>query len=325
MKKNIQILVVAILMGLMTYSCQHSLPNANDMPEVCFTSEVLPIFQSNCAISGCHGGGSGGGDLVLSDYNSIMQAITPGDAKKSKAYQAIIAKWINAMPPDKPLPLEARNIIRIWIEQGAGNTTCIDTINTDPPIVDTLACFSRDILPILSSSCAITDCHDAITHQGDYNLSSYSLLMASELVKPGNPTGSKFYTVLLASAGGDRMPQAPKLPLSNDQIKLIYKWIKEGATNNTCVSACDTTIFTYSGAIDPIIVSNCKGCHSGPNPQKGVSLTSYSEVKAIADDGRLKDVINATNGKAQMPPSQKLIACKIRQIEKWIENGSLND
>ncbi len=108
--------VVIGFFSVIMYSCVHSLPNANDMAPVCFTSDVLPIFQANCGIAGCHSSGS---DLDLTSYPSIMNSITAYDPKNSPAYQAIISKWVNAMPPDKAIPENARTIIRIWIEQGA--------------------------------------------------------------------------------------------------------------------------------------------------------------------------------------------------------------
>jgi len=313
-------------------SCIHELPNASNMPVVCFKRDVLPIFQGSCAsTTGCHNSTSAAAALVLTDFSSIMKSnsITAYDPKNSEAYQAIIAKWFNAMPPDRPLSETDRTLIRVWIEQGAVDIDCSVPVASpgtpiDPTTVDNSVCFSRDIQPILSSSCAVADCHDNISKQGDLDLSTYNLLMSYGLVKSGNATKSKFYKVLNAS-GEDRMPRAPKLPLSTSQINLIAKWINEGATNNACASNCDTTIFTYSGAIDKIITNNCKGCHSGPTPQKNVSLTNYNEVKAIVNDGRLLNVLQASNTFPQMPPSQKLSDCNITQIKKWIKANALNN
>lgn len=125
MKKEIIFYSVFIgFFGTILISCVHDLPNVKDMPTVCFTSEVLPIFKGSCAMSGCHDSKTAESGLVLDNYSSIMQAITAGDAKNSEAYQVIVAKWFNAMPPDKPISQDARTLIRIWIDQGAKNTTC---------------------------------------------------------------------------------------------------------------------------------------------------------------------------------------------------------
>ncbi|MCB8995556.1 MAG: hypothetical protein H6538_08105 [Bacteroidales bacterium] len=105
-------------------SCRHN-DDISQLPEVCFTTDVLPIFQSGCAISGCHDG-SGAGGLNLSSYNGIMQGVTPGDAMKSRVYTVLSNVWNpeGFMPPDRPLSLENRSKIKVWIEQGALETTC---------------------------------------------------------------------------------------------------------------------------------------------------------------------------------------------------------
>ena len=102
-------------------SCKNELPDVTKMRKVCFDNEILPLFQSNCSISGCHTSGS---ELPLDSYTSILQAVEPGNPDNSQAYQAIIAKWGEVMPPDRPISQEARTLIRIWIQQGAENTVC---------------------------------------------------------------------------------------------------------------------------------------------------------------------------------------------------------
>ncbi|MBU8892983.1 MAG: hypothetical protein KOO66_09405 [Bacteroidales bacterium] len=307
---------------ILLLSCEHDLPNASEIPEVCFGSEVLPIFQTGCGISNCHDAVSAKDGFIYTNYASIMQTIVPGSPDESKAYQSIISLFDHPMPPNEPLSLEARTLIRIWIEQGAEKTTCPDDTTT---IIASYPCFEREVLPILLSSCATTNCHDAITHEGDYIFSSYTSLMESgKLVVPYSGSTSKLVKVLTGNAE-DIMPPPPQDPLTADQIAIITDWIDNGAINEVCETLCDTTIFTYSEAISDLIVNNCKGCHSGSSPSGGVSLTTYDQVKLIADDGRLLETIKALNGRPLMPPSGSLSNCQIRQLEKWIEAGSLNN
>jgi hypothetical protein len=104
-------------------SCTHK-PDLQDVPEICFESEVLPIFLNSCAISGCHDG-SGEPDLVLNSYSNIMRGIKAGDPDGSKIYKSITrTSGEDKMPPDQPLSADNRTIIRLWIEQGAKETTC---------------------------------------------------------------------------------------------------------------------------------------------------------------------------------------------------------
>lgn len=107
----------------LTNSCQHEGIPAEEMTQICFTEQVLPIFMNSCGTSGCHDAKTAEGDYVFTDYASIMKAITPGNASKSKAYEAITSTD-EIMPPDNPLPLDKRTIIRLWIEQGAKQTDC---------------------------------------------------------------------------------------------------------------------------------------------------------------------------------------------------------
>jgi len=106
----------------MVNSCKNVGIPADQMPEICFTEQVLPIFQNSCATSGCHDSGGESG-YVFTNYNNIMQAITPGNADKSVAYQAMTSTF-QLMPPSNPLSESNRTIIRLWIEQGATETTC---------------------------------------------------------------------------------------------------------------------------------------------------------------------------------------------------------
>jgi hypothetical protein len=106
-------------------SCKNEGIPADQFEPICFTEQVLPIFQNSCATSGCHDS-RGEGGYAFTSYSGIMQAIKPGNADKSKAYQAITSTF-GLMPPANPLSTEKRTIIRLWIEQGALETTCTTT------------------------------------------------------------------------------------------------------------------------------------------------------------------------------------------------------
>jgi hypothetical protein len=118
-------LVLLIILTIVSWitSCTHD-AKISDIPEVCFERAVKLIFTSNCAIAGCHDG-TGESDLLLNDYTNISRSVVAGNPNSSRAYQAIIATMgENKMPPDQPLSLENRTIIRVWILQGARPTVC---------------------------------------------------------------------------------------------------------------------------------------------------------------------------------------------------------
>lgn len=109
-------------------SCTHNADITN-LPEICFEKEVLPLFKNNCGKPGCHDGT--GEVMSLKTFAEISATVVAGDPNASSSYQAITTTWgENKMPPDQPLSLEQRTIIRLWIEQGARETLC-------PPVVMT--------------------------------------------------------------------------------------------------------------------------------------------------------------------------------------------
>lgn len=110
-------------------SCTHEPVGIAEMDPVCFETEILPIFQTNCTMSNCHNSDAQKGGYSFEDYNHIMEAITPNDPRASKAYTFLSNSWL-LMPPDNPLPASTRNKILIWIEQGAPNSTCTDSLSS---------------------------------------------------------------------------------------------------------------------------------------------------------------------------------------------------
>ena len=397
-------------------SCKHETENIYLIDTICFEPQILPIFQTSCALSGCHDG-QGESDYIFTDYVHIMEAVTPGDPMNSPAYTSLISASgeEGIMPPDQPLSEQNRTLIRVWIEQGALNESCVqlecDTVSvmTYPvhvwPVIelnctgchsgaspsggipltnycevaiqsangkltgvlrdgtyplmppsgslpeceirqielwvegdqDTLctqnpdtsdyynprACFQRDVLPVLQSSCAISSCHDAISHKEGYIFTDYTNTM--EAVVPGNPSESKLYEVITTSESDEKMPPNPYPALSSAAIDSIYNWISYGALDDECGEACDTnSTITYSATVWPIIEQNCRGCHSGGSPAGGVSLTNYNEVAVQASNGKLTGVLR-DGTYVLMPPSGSLSECKIRQVELWVEAGSLNN
>jgi hypothetical protein len=308
-------------------SCTHN-ADISIIREICFERDVLPVFQNNCTISGCHNG-TGESDLNLTSYVPISHAVEPGKPYSSKVYKAIIAKsGENKMPPNQPLSLDNRIMIRLWIEQGAGLTTCTENAGTGgsdngSSYVNPLACFSRDILPVLTSRCATTTCHDAVTHKEGYVFSSYSTTMTA--VTPGNPGNSKLYEVIKLSGSEEKMPPAGKAQLTIAEIDSIAAWISYGALNSFCGETCDTiNPVTFTATIWPVIQSSCTGCHSGSSPSGGVTLANYNNVAAAASNGSLINSLKG-NGVTRMPPGGSFSTCRIRQFEIWIKNGYLNN
>ncbi len=202
---------------------------------------------------------------------------------------------------------------------------------TDPPTGGDQTCspdtvyFQNKVLPLIISSCAKSDCHDAISQQDGIQLTSYQTIMNSGEVTPGNPNNSDLYEVLNETNPDKIMPRPPSSPLTAAEKDLIYRWIMQGAKNNAC-NDCDTLSFTYAAAVAPLINNNCKGCHNPSFLSAGLDLTNYNTVKSIALDGRFMGTVTHATGYQPMPRgAAKMSDCKITQIRKWIEDGSQNN
>jgi hypothetical protein len=176
--------------------------------------------------------------------------------------------------------------------------------------------FQNSVLPVVISSCAKSGCHDQGSHKHGITLDSYSGIY--DLVTPNDPVSSTLYKALF-SFGQQRMP--PDAHLSVNQEGLIYYWILQGAVDNKCELPCDSSHVTYDSAIIAIVQSWCTGCHGGSNPDNGLSLTSYDQVKAAVNSGRLMGAIRQETGFYPMPKGSKLSPCDIALFQKWINNG----
>jgi hypothetical protein len=59
----------------------------------------------------------------------------------------------------------------------------------------------------------------------------------------------------------------------------------------------------YTENVAPILESNCTGCHSGPTPTAGLSLDSYSNVRAAIKTGDVLDRVTRVQGSPGFMPN----------------------
>jgi len=93
--------------------------------------------------------------------------------------------------------------------------------------------FSKNILPIFHSSCAINSgCHQGANNNNDHiDLSdsvAYNTIISRTLVNTSNPNTSLLYYEVSTGI----MPKEPYSSLSSSEVGLILDWIKQGAKNN---------------------------------------------------------------------------------------------
>lgn len=197
----------------------------------------------------------------------------------------------------------------------------VPAVNCSP---DTIY-FQQSVLPLITSNCSMSGCHDAISHKEGVNLTDYTNIRKE--VSATNPSSSDLYKCL-NKTGDERMPPAPSAEFSLTQKSLLLKWIQQGAKNNTCsnTATCDTVNVTFSASVLPVLKTYCVGCHSAASPSAGIDLSTYAAVKVYAANGRLMGSITHANGYKPMPSStSKLGACEIDQIKAWVTKGTLNN
>jgi len=298
---------VWIRQGADTTSCTTTTITC-DTSEFSYSGIISQIIQNNCV--SCHGTTNPSYGIKLVSENDVKVIAANGLLEK------VIFK-LNNMPLMPP--------------SGNGLSDCEKTqlrkwIKTIPPVTSPVSsdsiCFTNDILPIFVSNCTLSGCHNGISHVEGYNFSVYSSLMKG--VVAGNANSSIVYTTLFSNSDNP-MPPSPHSPLTALQKTAIKNWINQGAKNSSCTSNCDTNTFDFAGPINSIIQNSCVGCHSGSSPSFNLKLETYSDIKTVADNGLLLQVINQLNSKPLMPPGSALIDCKKTQLKKWVTAGSPNN
>lgn len=245
MKYKIYILIPLLLLGLL--SCEHDPvyssidandpndpgnpnnpgdPNDPNNPDPCdpdtiyFQNDVYPIIVSNCAISGCHGGGSSQDGVELSTYEGILDIINVNDPIDSELIEVVTETDpddIMPPPPSNPLSQEQIDTILTWINQGAQNNECT---NTDCDLTNIT--FSEKVWTIIQNNC--TGCHSGGSPQGGISLTNYS----DVAVFAGDGTLSG---VINHEPGYVPMPYNAN-QLSQCNIDIIDEWISAGFPND---------------------------------------------------------------------------------------------
>lgn len=211
--------------GFTAYSCKHEVPESTT-GDVCFESEILPIFQSSCAKSGCHNQGSAAEGYILDSYQNIMNTgdkdgIVPFNANESEIIEAILENDPDKQmpPPGSPgLTTEQINRLIAWINEGAPNT-----VSCNSSVCDTTSfLYSANVQPIINTYCI--GCHSGSTPSAGIDISTHAGLAA--IASDGSLLGSINHTGAFSA-----MPQnSAQLDLCNRTV--IAKWVQAGALNN---------------------------------------------------------------------------------------------
>jgi uncharacterized membrane protein len=189
---------------------------------VYFVQQVLPIFQSSCAKSGCHDAGTAEEGIILDSYANIIATggIKVNDPTSSKIYEAMTEDDSeDRMPPPPAAPMTSAQLTLIskWISQGAKNNSCLesgcDTTNVK---------YSTHIKPLIQNSCQ--GCHSGASPGGGIELATYAGVKAIA-------DNGQFIGAISHLTGYSAMPKNGN-KLSDCQIKMVNIWINQGAPEN---------------------------------------------------------------------------------------------
>ena len=240
MKSIYTILLTAACFALF-FSCKHELqiplsvtgPTPRDtLPVnstmVCFISDVLPIFQTNCTKSGCHNADDHEKDYVFDNYDNIKKGIESKGFRYGKPIEDNeVYKFISTADPSKIMPplcdiqltSTQKNLIKKWIEEGYHNYDCNKPCNSN-------STYSGAVKPLLEKYC--TGCHSNCNPDGRIDLTSYDEVR--EFIYYPRMGENIIYGVITHTPGFKAMPVNSKL--SDCQITQIKKWINDGCPNN---------------------------------------------------------------------------------------------
>ncbi len=230
---------IVLLLALSVGSCKH-LPNEVDWVNpnspvittlscnedtIYFQEQILPIFNSGCATTDCHNVESHEDDLILDSYFNIMDSgeIEPGNPYEGDIYESITEDWTDddLMPPldeGGPLTTEQIDLIRLWIEQGALNTSCPNLM------CDTLeVTYTADIWPLVETHCV--GCHGGSSPDADLALENYDDIF--DMID-GNEDA---YISLIDGSADPVMPENTT-GLPDCQVRMFEIWIENGMPND---------------------------------------------------------------------------------------------
>lgn len=187
---------------------------------VYFANDVMPILQSNCAFSGCHGGGSAQDGVNLESYGTIISTagVISFNADRSDLIEVIIdSDPDDVMPPPPSAPLTAAQIqvLTDWINQGAQENSCTSCDSTS-------FSFSMAVQPTIVSYCQ--GCHSGSNPSGGILLTNYQQIVDQ------SQSGALLGSITRASGYVPMPLNQPALdPCLVDQIR---RWIDAGMPDN---------------------------------------------------------------------------------------------
>lgn len=200
--------------GSVTAIYSLTINSATSNGTVCFSTQILPLYVTYCAMSGCHNSGSRAEGIELDTYTTIMNGIVANNPNGSRYYTVLGGK----MPPKSSGQLTSTQIALIsqWITEGATNTTC-----TTSTCDTTQYTYTNGISALFANNC--NGCHGVAPGSGNVVLSDYASAKTA-----GTTLKANFLNAVNYSSATTAMNMPPTGQLTACQVTQITKWLNAG-------------------------------------------------------------------------------------------------
>jgi hypothetical protein len=136
--------------------------------------------------------------------------------------------------------------------------------------------YDDHVLPILRDKCI--GCHSQDKARGGLMVHSFASLMtggaSGEVVKPGDPDGSRLYLLVSHKEEPHMPPKSPMLP--NENLETIRRWIAEGALEN----AGSKAKVVNKPKVELGLKSIVRGKPEGPPPMPSARLSLEPTIRS---------------------------------------------
>lgn len=188
--------------------------------------------------------------------------------------------------------------------------------------------FEDIVAPILESRCV--ECHSAEKRKGELDLTSVAgLLRGSEsgpVFEAGKPEESTIYKMVHHG----EMPKKGD-PLTDEQIKAIHEWIKEGAEFRQRPQLTQKAPNQHD--VIPITLLRCAACHGARLQEGGIDMRTPKSMlagKALVAGNPDKSRMIQRIESESCPPQEKLLKFFVKRpastevaiLRQWIAAGA---
>ena len=195
--------------------------------------------------------------------------------------------------------------------------------------------YEADIRPLLQAKCV--SCHGEKTRKADLNLTTAAAAARGGESGPGIVPGDPDKSLLYEKIYVGEMPPDDTDRLSDAEIKLVERWIRNGAVNDGDQAMEPASSTPNQHDVVPIMLRRCAACHGRHQQLAGLDLRSRTAMMqggksgpAIVPGKPEESLLIKKVHAGEMPPLERLVEVSVKPIEpaevetlvKWIAAGA---